>query len=286
MKWAIVGLFALGVVAAIAAAILVASMGRPAVETETPEEVVPDVEVVVAAMEMPALTILSADSVTTRSVKRNIAPLGHFQDPIQVIGKVLLADVQEGQVQTAEDFAVSGSPAELAAALRPGERAVNVSLTDSMGVENLLYPGSTVDVLVTMKLEAGEASTKEPVTLTLLEAVRVLAVGQKTIVSPGEEPETAGGQRGPRPSVSLAVSPEQAEKLKLAMQEGSVSLTLSNPSDSSTEPARLTGWPALSPLLGGPKKELQAQRSERQVLVLRGGAAEVRTFTQATGGGN
>ena len=69
------------------------------------------------------------------------------------------------------------------------------------------------------------------------------------------------------------------------MQEGSVSLSLRNPRDDSQVPVRLTGMPSLSPLLGGGSVNgsvpvVGAQSRERKVLIMRGGAAEVRTFEQ------
>jgi pilus assembly protein CpaB len=280
MKWAIVGLFGLGVVAAIAAALLGVSLdaggGGGGTDTENPDTPDPDVPVVVAASDLPAMTVLGPDAVTITMTKRKLAPVGSLPATIHAIGRVLRVDVKQGQVLSATDFHTQGSAAELAAALNEGERAVNVALSDSMGLEALLYPGSIVDVLVSMKLRSGEGGEQEPMTLTLLEGVRVLGVGQQTIVHQTEGEERAG--RGPRPTVSLAVTAEQAEKLKLAMQEGSVSLTLRNPSDTTEVPTRITGLHALSPLLGGTQETLRAQTRERKVLVLKGGAAEVRTF--------
>jgi Flp pilus assembly protein CpaB len=117
--------------------------------------------------------------------------------------------------------------------------------------------------------------------------VRVLAVGQDTIVHQSEAGAEQGQSgRGARPTVALAVTTDQAEKLKLAMQEGSVSLSLRNPKDNSQVPIRLTGLPSMSPLLGGggsTDNKIQVvgpQGRERKVLIMRGGTAEVRTFEQ------
>jgi pilus assembly protein CpaB len=249
-------------------------------DVDNPDAPDPDVPVVTAAADLPAMTVLGPDSVATTMTKRKLAPVGSLPATIHAIGRVLKVDVRQGQVLTAMDFHTQGSQAELAAALNPGERAVNVALSDSMGLEALLYPGSIVDVLVSMKLRAGDGGEQEPMTLTLLEGVRVLAVGMLTIVHQPEGEERAG--RGPRPTVSLAVTAEQAEKLKLAMQEGSVSLTLRNPTDDTEVPTRITGLAALSPLLGGNDEKLRAQTRERKVLVIKGGAADVRTFDITT----
>jgi pilus assembly protein CpaB len=278
MKWAIVGLFGLGVVAAIAAALLVVSLSEKGAssDAENPDAPDPEVPVVVAASDLKAMAVLGPDSVGIKLTRRKLAPATALSDPIYAIGRVLKVDVTQTEVLTAAHFHSQGSPAELAAALKPGERAVNVALSDSMGLEALLYPGSIVDVLVSMKLRTADSGEQEPITLTLLEAIRVLGVGAQTIVHQSEGDDRAG--RGPRPTVSLAVTSEQAEKLKLAMQEGSVSLTLRNPTDNSMVSTRITGMPSLSPLLGGNEEKLRAQTRERKVLIVKGGTAEVRTF--------
>ena len=296
MKWAIVGLFGLGVVAAIAAAVLVASLSSSDSEVDSPDAPAPEVPVVVATKALDSMTIVTPELVQVVQKKRNIPPAGYFTDSSQVLSKVLKVDVQANQILTADLFHTKGSPAELAAALKPGERCVNVALNDTMGIEALLYPGSLVDVMCSMILRStdGAMQSEDPVAITLIEKVRVLAVGSETIVHQGAE---GGGEepkgRGARPTVALAVTTEQAEKLKLAMQEGSVSLSLRNPLDNSQVPVRLTGLPSMSPLLGGaPSTSASGEQSapmvpqvgpgarERKVLIMRGGQAEVRTFDQ------
>jgi pilus assembly protein CpaB len=285
MKWAIVGLFGLGVVAAIAAALLVVSLNNPEAEVDSPDQPLPEVPVVVATKELDPMTIVTPELVTVVQKKRNVVPLGSFTDTSQVLSKVLKVKIQPNMILEADHFYSKGSPAELAAALKPGERAVNVALNDSMGIETLLYPGSLVDVMCSMNLRStdGAEQKDDPIAITLCEKVRVLAVGQQTIVHQSPEGEGDGGSgRGARPTVALAVTTEQAEKLKLAMQEGSVSLSLRNPLDSTLVPVRLTGLPSMSPLLGGPAEQAQVgpQARERRVLIMRGGTAEVRTFEQ------
>jgi len=289
MKWTIVGLFGLGLVAAIAAAVLVARFSANDQAVDNPEGPVQEVPVVVATKPLESMTIITPDLVTIEMKKRTILPLGSFTDTSQVLSKVLKFDVPKEKILTEADFHTKGSPAELAAALKPGERCVNVALNDSMGIENLLYPGSLVDVMCSMNMPMRDGADQKdaPIAITLLEDVRVLAVGRDTIVNQavasGEEGQPA---RAGRPTVALAVDTAQAEKLKLAMQEGSVSLSLRNPLDDTQVPMRLTGMASLSPLLGGAGNNDSAvkvsgvQDKQRKVLIMRGGATEVRTFEQ------
>ena len=291
MKWTIVGLFALGVIAAVAAAILVARFSAAGdAEVDSPENPIPDVPVVVATKQLEPMTIITPDAVTIATKKRSILPQGSFTDTSQVLSKVLKFPAQQGKMLTESDFYSKGSPAELAAALKEGERCVNVALNDSMGLETLLYPGSLVDVMCSMHLRGmdDENTTEQPISITLIENVRVLAVGRETIVHQSDATAAEDGQaRAGRPTVALAVTTDQAEKLKLAMQEGSVSLSLRNPRDTAEVPVRVTGMASLSPLLGARASAddavevVGAQSTEHRVVILRGGQSEVRSFEQA-----
>jgi len=247
MKWVTVGLFALGTVAATCAAVLVASMGDDAA-SPTPGAP-PDVTVVVASRDLTAMTVLDESCLVSRKVPSGLAPAGTFGDPLQVIGKVLTKQLESGEAFTAQAFVADGSAMRLAAALPDGRRAVTVTLNDSLGGEGLLYPGCLVDVLATMRMPAGDS--EQPVTLTLLQGISVLAVGTRTIVSPAEEadPKVEDVRRSERPAVTLLVDGRQAEMLKLATEEGSVSLVLRNPHDLARPAAPGTDLASLSPVL-------------------------------------
>jgi pilus assembly protein CpaB len=189
------------------------------------------------------------------------------------IGKVLLRAVEEGEAITSGLFAGLGSGVHLASALKPGMRAVSVTLTDNMGLEHLLYPGSVVDVLASMAVRDDAGGEARPVSMTLLQGVFVLAVGDETVVSESAQATDVGSlMRQPkRPSVTLLVDSKQAELLKLAMQEGSVSMVLRNPADERAVVAEGTPLYELSPIL-------EAPRARREVVVFKGGQAETKTL--------
>lgn len=281
MKWSIIALFALGIVAAICAAMLVTSIqvGSVGLGTDVQaQEVAPvEVEVVVAARALEALSVIEASAVTTRSISAADAPADALAHPTLVIGKVLLRSVAEGQLISAEALASEGSGVHVASALRPGMRAVSIALSDSMGLEGLLYPGSVVDVIASMNLRAELDGQPRPVSMTLLQGVFVLAVGQRTVVSEpaGELTSTpVSGRR--RPNVTLLVDLQQAEALKLAMQEGSVSLVLRNPTDETVEEVAGTSLNSLAPVVG-------VQPVSQQIVVTKGGVPQIQTFRIAGG---
>ena len=119
------------------------------------------------------------------------------------------------------------------ATISPGYRAVSVTISDTAGVAGLVTAGAHVDVLFTRPGTLAEA-----VTTTILQDVKVLSVGRSVQPQPaasGTAAQTAELKAAPRvPVATLLVTPEDAQKLELAKNEGKVSLSLRNPLDKST----------------------------------------------------
>ena len=227
----------------------------------------------VAAHPLEALTVVGASALRPKAVPLAEIPSGAVTSDANAIGKVLLRPVGEGDPITTDLFAGLGSGVHVASALRPGMRAVTVTLTDNMGMEHLLYPGSVVDVLASMAVRSDAGGDAHPVSMTLLQGIFVLAVGDETVVSENVQGVDAGSpMRQPkRPSVTVLVDAKQAEVLKLAMQEGSVSMVLRNPADEQAVVGTGTPLHELSPILG-------AGSERRHVLVLKGGQSETKTL--------
>jgi pilus assembly protein CpaB len=71
----------------------------------------------------------------------------------------------------------------------------------------------------------------EAVTAVILQNIKVLAIGRITQVGQTIDPKAAK-----MPVATLLMSPEDAQKLELAKNEGKISLTLRNPLDQSAVP--------------------------------------------------
>jgi pilus assembly protein CpaB len=101
-------------------------------------------------------------------------------------------------------------------------RALTVSVNNSSGVGGFILPNTRVDVLVTVSspVQKGESTTK-----IILEDIKVLAVDQ-TFERKEDDPVIVQ-------TVTLLVTPEDAEKLVLASTEGKLQLCLRNTSDRS-----------------------------------------------------
>ena len=231
-KWSIIVLALLGLTAALCTGLLTASIRaqqfREAVHLPSP-----DVKILVAATDIPAMTTIDASAIAEKTVLSDHAPESYFSEPAQIIGKVLTVPVVEGQVFTRASFPIEGTGSHLASLLPQGKRAVCVSLSDYSGLEGLLYPGCLVDVLASFKVGSNSKLGKA-VSTTLLENIEILAVENLTVGSSSEKKEDS-----PRASqhvskgllVALMVDSKQAEALQLAMEHGTISLAMRNPKD-------------------------------------------------------
>jgi pilus assembly protein CpaB len=236
MKWPVVVLFVVGLLAAVSAAVLMTSL-RAGGFLGAGDGDSGEVEVVVAAADIPAMSIVGADLVAVVRVPGSEASEDSFSSPLQVVGKVLNVPLVKDQRLERKHFAAEGSGPELASALKDGLRAVSVSLTDYSGLYGLLYPGSVVDVLAYMKVPDESGRRGDAVSSTILRKVQVLGVEDQTVVSLAEDEDPRGlegkRQANRRWMVTLMVTPGEAQALQLAMENGRISLALRNPGDES-----------------------------------------------------
>lgn len=183
--------------------------------------------VVVAATDIPWGKVLDAAQVKTVSFLKTSLPQGSFSEPSDVIGRTLLYPVKEGEPLFDSQLApTSVKTGGVSALISPNKRAMAVSVDKVIGVSGFINPGSHVDVLVTISRQSGDEGRQLPVvTKTVLENVRVLAVGTETErIGKPDKP-------GSVDVITLEVTPGEGEKLALAATEGKVMLALRNPAD-------------------------------------------------------
>lgn len=232
MRIAVAVLVLLGVAAAVCAVVLVRTLSpsaaRPGMVSAS------EVEVFTVNQAAPAMTVVDGKMVQAKRVRKTEVPHGALTTPVQFVGKVLTRPMVDGEAFTESCFATEGNGYYVAAALRNGQRAVSVNLRDHSAMAGLLYPGSVVDVIVSVTSPDG---AREAVATTLLQGVQVLAIGSQTVTSGQDFKDknpgalNSKGQQSNTRQVTLLVTPKQAEILQLAAQYGVMSLTMRHPTD-------------------------------------------------------
>jgi Flp pilus assembly protein CpaB len=277
MKFSIIAVVVLGLIAAACMAGIVgylpAFLRNPGRATSRPA---PEVSVLVTAKDLSAMQIINADCVAIKKIPPNAVPKEHLTDRVQAIGKVLILPMSEGQAFTAGSFVSEGSGAQLAAALPNGKRAVAILLDNDASLRSLLYPGCTVDVIASRK----GGSNTDATARTLLQNIQVIAVEDRTIVSAEkgkQESATVQKELGRKSLVTLMVDPEQARLLQAAQRDGTVSLTMRNPLDTTRPLEAVNDQPTTEPAAAPNPVSVSGLRTW-EMTIIRDGKSELRKF--------
>jgi pilus assembly protein CpaB len=230
--------------------------------------------VVVAKTDIPARTVVTQSMVEVKLVSsEDAAPLA-FTSLDQVVGQATRFPVTVGeQVLSSKVVTLSGNSAAVSRSLSfvipEGKRAFAINTSPVQTAGGLLLPGDYVDVVVIYdvefrNLEGDKETVENYVVHHLLQNVEVLAV-QQTIVDVVETPATEGtgssngasdqqrvrnSEARPEPeavTVTLAVTPEDLQRLYLAEGNGKIRLSVRPYGDNETLPVDYQVEPELFP---------------------------------------
>jgi len=180
-------------------------------------------QVVVAATDLTLGTHLQETQLKLVPWPEGSPVNGTFTDPQEVVNRGLLEAVAENEPIRERQLAPLGAGAGLSTVIPEGMRALSVRVNDVVGVAGFILPGSRVDVLVTVR---DSSASSEPMTRTVVSKVLVLTAG--TIF---DQEQSKGGEPIKAAVVTLAVLPEDAERIALAQNEGKITLALRNALD-------------------------------------------------------
>lgn len=175
-------------------------------------------QIVVAARALPLGALVGERDVKTLEWTGGAVPAGFFSTPAEVVGRGLLTAVQENEPILVSKLAAQGAGGGLPVIIDEGMRAITIAVDQVVGVAGFVLPSTRVDVLLTLQ---SNENLKEPATKVLMQNVRTLAAGQSIQQDKEGKPQQV-------PVVTFLVSPEQAETLALASQQGRIQLTLRN----------------------------------------------------------
>ncbi|GAB2174501.1 Flp pilus assembly protein CpaB [Dongia sp. agr-C8] len=195
--------------------------------------------VLVAARDMMPGTVLTPDDIRWEPWPETLIDERFIVQPAQVENQAPAADPQQefvdriarrsimaGEPMSREMVIKQGDKSVTAANLAPGMRAMTINVSPNQGVAGLILPNDHVDLLMDVSVReiVGLAGWKDVVlkygTETIMRDVRVVAINQKLAHDPKE------GVAEPGNLVTLEVTPDQAERILVAQQVGTVSLTL------------------------------------------------------------
>jgi pilus assembly protein CpaB len=176
-------------------------------------------DIVVAAQDIPPGTTLNDEALKKGIIKttpwpKTSIPAGAFSSPQQVFGKVNRVKILANEPIL--ESRLAGEGAGLTVRLEAGKRALALRVDEIVGVSGFIVPDDRVDVILTTTPLGAAQDAK--ISKIVLQNKRVLSVAQSTEQKDGK-PQLAR-------SITLEVTPEEAEKLSLASQEGQIVLAL------------------------------------------------------------
>ena len=171
--------------------------------------------VVIANQDIPEGVAIDRIALTTAQWPVQAVPVGAFASIDSVAGRVARVAVYNGEAIVPGRLAPIGTGPGLELKIPPGQRAMAVRINDVAGISGLLQPNSRVDVLVTIRAE----KVDRQVAKLFMSNMLVLSVGTEVQRDTQGKPINAT-------TVTLAVTPEEAERLAIAMNTGSIQLVL------------------------------------------------------------
>jgi pilus assembly protein CpaB len=183
-------------------------------------------DVVVATADLPVGSTIKPADLKVVQLPAEAFPKGGYSKIEEVVDRSVVSNI------IAEEPLVTGRLSEknagvgLSSVIPPGMRAVSVRVNDVIGVSGFVFAGTRVDILVTGTPPGGGDAGR--MTTTVLQNILVISAGTKMQPNERGQPENV-------PVVTLLVTPEQAEVLTLASNEGRIQLVLRNTTDDKTQ---------------------------------------------------
>ena len=228
-------------------------------------------QILAASAVLPAGTLLREQDVVWQTVSR-------AEPDAQggVYGAALRKPFDPGEPIRRNAIVKPGDREFLQVVLPPESRAIAIPVSTGGAGTGLVSPGDRVDVILTqnfLKDGGGELVrtplTRRSVSETIAQNVRVLAID-----APNTKPAAGAGPGNFGRTVTLEVTPRQAERINVAVELGKLTLTLRNLSTATapSQPVEPTWAGDVSPALFGAAQEKPIALTPKPIVVLRGAA--------------
>ena len=175
--------------------------------------------VVVAAVNMTMAEAVTSQHVRLVQWPKSAVPAGAVRTLANAEGRVVRSAIMAGEPLLESRLApeLAGKGGVMPMLVPEGQRGVSIKVDEAIRESGFILPNSRVDVLVSM---TKPGSTSERIAKVILQDVPILAAGQ-TVEMRDNKPITVT-------TVTLALTPDQTERLAVAQSEGRITLTTRN----------------------------------------------------------
>ena len=176
-------------------------------------------QVFIAVADISPGTAISGAAVKAVNWPRAVIPPKSASTMREIEGRVVKVPIPQGNPILISMLAPEGTAAGLSGILEDGKRALTVKVDEVAGVAGFLHPGDHVDVLMDLAMKT--EGRQEHFSKTILHDITILTTGQIWEQKGNNKPMVVN-------TVTLELTPENAEVLNLASNEGKIRLALRN----------------------------------------------------------
>jgi len=175
-------------------------------------------KVVYTVKDIPEGATITADALEEKDCEASKVSPDALQASSSAVGRVAKYGIPAGQIVSQHDMAPIGISTTFDAKIKEGQRAITFAVDNQSGVAGFVAPGSHVDIIGVV------GNGRETKANPILSDVEVIAVG--TVY---QKSSSAGAT--PASSVTVALAPEDANKLIKGVTAGKLYLTLRSEKD-------------------------------------------------------
>lgn len=133
------------------------------------------VDVVVAKLDIPVRTVITADIVDRRSFPADLVPAGALTRPADAIGQTTIAPVSRGQTIVAGQLSSAEGKSGASVTIAKGSVLVAFPTIDPLSTAGLVNVGDHVDILASVIQGTGPDAKVSQTTVQNLEVIDILA---------------------------------------------------------------------------------------------------------------
>lgn len=179
-------------------------------------------EVVVATVNIESNVAITREMVEIRELPANSIHIQSIRNLNDVIGQITSEKIIAGEQIIKDRLAIGQTDTSVSFTIPENMRAISIPINETTGVAGFISVGDKIDIMIEDVI-AGKS-----ITTTKLQNVMVLQKGQ----NPADNFELQGANKGLTASLTILVTPSQAEVIGYALNIGSpIAVSLRNPAD-------------------------------------------------------
>lgn len=190
--------------------------------------------VVMAKKDIAANQLIGSEDIMVKKIPAEYVCQEAFNNKEAVVGRMAVNHISSGE-QVAKNRVLNekNRQKKLTYSIPKGKRAISVAINDVTAVSGFIQPGDQVDVLSTADIPVSVGGGEQVRTYCLLslQDITVLAVGKTLPGASGTEAAKKNSSSGDTRTITLAVSPREAQMLTMAAERGRIRLMLRSPGD-------------------------------------------------------